>query len=184
MTEINYIPNTDKAIDNITPEQTERFWSYVDKGEPDECWNWTMGLFNHGYGKYKVGSMDTVCSAVQTHRLAYTLSKGKIIEGLHVLHSCDNPKCCNPRHLSLGTDKDNQRHRGERGRTGYTGSKLTEEIVANIKQLLVNGVFQQQIADDVGVSLRSISSISIQQHWQGVPFPTNRTHHRRMRDFC
>jgi len=42
------------------------------------------------------------------HRLAWEAFNAEPIpDGLLVLHKCDNPKCFNPQHLFLGTQKDN-----------------------------------------------------------------------------
>lgn len=73
----------------------------------DECWEWTMSRSN-GYGQ--------TSNYGPAHRLAYEVFVGPIPEGLHILHSCDNPPCCNPTHLRAGTSKENARDRIARGR--------------------------------------------------------------------
>lgn len=84
----------------------ESFFAGLDR-KPNECWEWRGRRFR----KNGVGSYGRVWLArfedVLTHRLAWVLAKGPILEGLFVLHRCDNPPCCNPAHLFLGTHEDN-----------------------------------------------------------------------------
>jgi len=84
----------------------ERFWSKVDIKEKDDCWNWmacSRGI--SGYGCIRVGN-----KVINSHRIAWILSNGKIPEGLWVLHKCkQNRLCCNPNHLYLGTQFNNMR---------------------------------------------------------------------------
>jgi len=71
-------------------------------------------------------------------RYIYTLTKGEIPNGLCVLHSCDNKRCINPFHLSLGTREENNRQRKERNRNNSVrgessgASKLKEWQVIEI----------------------------------------------------
>lgn len=87
----------------------ERFWARVDKS--GDCWIWTASRYRRGYGQaYFEGRYYTA------HRLAYTLTFGPVPMGICVCHHCDNPPCCNPAHLFLGTDADNMRDRDAKGR--------------------------------------------------------------------
>ena len=53
---------------------------------------------------------------ISVHRFMYEYFNGPIPRGLFVLHECDWPPCCNPDHLFLGTAKDNQQDRIQKGR--------------------------------------------------------------------
>ena len=92
---------------------TPRFWAKVDRRGLDECWPWTGGATKAGYGRFKVGD-KLECP----HRIAYTLEYGQIPEGksLVIMHTCDNPACCNPRHLRLGTYRENSIDMVRKGR--------------------------------------------------------------------
>jgi len=90
---------------------TEYFWSKVDIRGKDECWNWTAGKLPTGYGLfYRKGHSKF------THRIAWEFVNGIIPDGMLVCHHCDNPACCNPAHLFLGTDFDNMSDMIKKGR--------------------------------------------------------------------
>lgn len=97
----------------LKEETSYRFWSKVDKKSDNECWNW-KGKTKKGYGWFTVHTRDKVREFIAS-RVALYLS-GVDVKDLFVLHSCDNPPCCNPNHLRTGTAKDNSRDMVERGR--------------------------------------------------------------------
>lgn len=99
------------------PKTINRFWSKVEKGDPDECWNWT-GTLNNGYGDFWAGN-----KRIGAHRYSWMLHNEEIpknnsYHGLCVMHMCDNPACVNPAHLKLGTHQENMSDRTVKGRTG------------------------------------------------------------------
>jgi len=96
-----------------------RLWRRVDKNGPtfahmdSACWVWTGHVIADGYGHIKRGK-----TMVLTHRLSWELTFGEIKDGLLVLHKCDNPPCCNPLHLFLGTHQENMKDMVIKGRVG------------------------------------------------------------------
>lgn len=82
------------------PTTPEQFWARVERG--DGCWLWQGMTISGGYGRVGWRGMKAVA-----HRVAWELTYGPIPEGLWVLHRCDNPPCCNPEHLFLGSRLDN-----------------------------------------------------------------------------
>ena len=99
----------------------ERFLAKVVK--TDGCWKWIGATTSSGYGCIGLGRRRKL----QAHRVSYELYVGEIPEGRMVLHRCDNPPCCNPDHLFIGTQTDNMRDAARKGRN--IAQKQPEVIV-------------------------------------------------------
>ncbi len=117
-----------------------RFWNKVNKKSDDECWEWISAIGTTGYGHFNMKDENGKHKNCKAHRLAFELHhKRPIQEGMYILHSCDNRKCCNPNHLSEGTAKDNTHDmiRKNRHYVLITKTKITEaqkvEIIEKYK---------------------------------------------------
>lgn len=121
---------------NMTTER--RFIRKVNVGEDDECWPYTGGLTPLGYGQFKLNGKQA-----SAHIIAYFLRHKKLPlhdkdgNELHVCHKCDNPKCCNPSHLFLGTREDNFIDSVKKGRKGASNPKLYAGEVWLIRKLKI-----------------------------------------------
>lgn len=156
----------------MPPKNTpETFWSKVKvRADPRACWNWT-GYISHGYGRLSWKGLMSLA-----HRVAYELAYGDAPGELNVLHSCDNPACCNPSHLFLGTPLDNARDRALKGRNGHgcgllgerhPSAKLTQEQVFEIRLLHSAGdKTLKMLAERFGTSRSQISRIILRQNWR------------------
>lgn len=145
----------------------ERLRIYAPPGDPDECWNWTRAL-SKGYGNISVDGKSR-----SAHIVAWELANDrKLPAGMMILHTCDNPPCCNPAHLVLGTHTKNMvdmvaRSRQARG-TKQGSSKLTEDEVREIRELHASGLGYRKIAKQYGVVRSTIEVIVRGKGWVHV----------------
>jgi hypothetical protein len=96
----------------------ERLFGHVTP-QSSGCLVYNRYCNSDGYGKISYKGKPE-----GAHRLAWLLVKGPIPAGRHVLHSCDNPPCCEPEHLFLGTQGDNNKDRSTKGRNGDNGRSV------------------------------------------------------------
>ena len=144
-----------------------RLWSQVDVGEPHECWNWTGPLTTTGYGQFhRPGCTSTLSSS----RAVWLLTVGELSATQFVCHTCDNPLCCNPAHLWIGSAADNKHDCMAKGRHVFgerSGSaKLTDGQVRELRALAASGVSRTQLMARFGVSRTLVRMIIDGKIWR------------------
>lgn len=108
-----------------------RFESKINKIPNGGCWIWVGSKTEKGYGRFCMEGKN-----LRSHRVAYELYVGDIPPGMFVCHSCDEPSCCNPKHLWLGTNADNQRDKMDKGRDHFSnGYVMSDKSRARISKL-------------------------------------------------
>lgn len=95
---------------NARSDVSTRFWNRTVVTETG-CWEWQGTRNEHGYGGVSVNGRWR-----KAHQVSWELTHGPIPHGMELLHSCDNPPCVNPDHLSLGTHRDNMHDMSVKGR--------------------------------------------------------------------
>ena len=166
---------------------SKRFWEKVDRSAGSGCWHWLAAQDRCGYGKFYIGTDGDGKDVMgYAHRVVWELVYGAIPEGAEVLHRCDNPLCVNPRHLFLGTQKDNVRDMIEKGRENFgpgrmeierhpeyrargehhPRAKLTEDAVREIRREVARGVRQCEVVKRFRVGHSTISDIVRRKTWR------------------
>lgn len=147
----------------------DRALRYVEKIDGG-CWEYQDRLDKHGYGRIDSSFV---------HRVFYQKLKGDI-GGLCVLHKCDNPKCCNPDHLFLGTKADNTADMIAKGRMAVgedlPHAKLTADKVREIRRKALAKTYVQKserqtilaLADEYGMSEHAIYQVIKRMNWKHV----------------
>lgn len=129
------------SISQRTKTLEEKFWEKVDIRGEDECWEWQAARNRKGYGNFYISIGHSKDKHFLAHRMAYKLSSKKEIgSGMLICHTCDNPPCCNPKHLFEGTVLDNTLDMMKKGRSyiqkgGKPNLKLTQEKANEIRRL-------------------------------------------------
>lgn len=136
--------------------------------ESDECLLWPI-TDTYGYGRFTYDKRP-----YRAHVASHTIFNGVVPEGMGVLHAvrCTSRACVVPRHLRLGTQKENVEDMRSSG-TMVVGedvitAKLTEESVREIRRLHATGATQAGIAGLFGVHQSNISYIVRGKTWRHV----------------
>ncbi len=152
----------------------KRLAKYIIKDPETGCWNWISATVSKGYGVLSVnGKMQYV------HRLVWEREHGPIPNGMQVCHSCDNPRCCNPEHLFLGTRSDNMLDMVNKGRDrnfrtmplrrkgeDHPQAKLTWAIVREIRDKHASGNYTyRKLAEEYRLGTGYISDILRRRRW-------------------
>jgi hypothetical protein len=147
----------------------EVLWSKVDKKGEDDCWNWKGYKNVQGYGRTWIDD-----HGYYAHRVIFNLANPNTInlsapkdtdESGFLLHTCDNPSCCNPKHLWVGNHADNMADKVAKGRSpDYSGDKgprckLSMVQAREIRQLRKEGVSARDLAKRYEISLPSIKTL-------------------------
>jgi hypothetical protein len=159
---------------SITPSKEKyiiklqnRLLKYCEK--TDSCWNWKGGFLRHGYGNTSIND-----KTIAAHRASWIAWKGDIPKGIQVLHRCDNPKCINPDHLFLGTQKDNMQDMLKKNRDNYAKGETSGTALLTNKQVLEIRKFKgkkssYKICDEFGVVASTIRAIWNDRTWKHLP---------------
>jgi hypothetical protein len=174
------------VLTSDTNMNAQKFWANLVRD--GECLLWGKRELRRRYGSVSYNG-----KVWQTHRLAYTLTKGEIPPGMYVCHTCDRPRCCNPEHLFLGTQDDNMKDMVSKGRasrdTGAKGdehwarrfpekiqvkgsgnpmAKLTEEKVRMIRSMAEQGMMHKDIGREFDLHPETVGCIVRRKAWRHV----------------
>lgn len=101
----------------------EKLQSRTTVTDDGSCWEWTGAKNSYGYGMVLSGK-----KLLRAHRVMYEMTFDDIPSGMFVMHSCDNPGCVNPDHLSLGTPLSNSNDMVLKGRSHGSRKNLPRGV--------------------------------------------------------
>lgn len=156
---------------------TVRVWRHIERRGQDECWPWTGAhrvipgfeygtIFTKDNGKRKLRP---------AHVVAWESVNGPMPPGMYGLHSCDNPRCCNPNHVTPGTKRMNNEDRDRKGRhrpvrgVDHGKSVLTDAIVMECRRREASGETGAALAREFGVSQGSMHRAIRGISWRHIP---------------
>lgn len=151
------------------PEAIEkRFWKLVDRKGEDECWPYKGHKTPAGYGIFWLAGERTTAP-----RFAWQLANGRPMrKGFDASHTCDNPACCNAKHIREWTRGDNMIDAANKGRTTQGERNhhaiLCAEQVREIRNLRSLGYMLEEIATRYGVTASCVSAITVGRSWKHI----------------
>ena len=106
------------------------FWKKINVKTTNDCWEWNGSVNKDGYGRPRFQG-----ELIYAHRLALTYATPNLdLTGKVVMHACDNTRCCNPKHLLIGTHVDNQADKYKKNRQAK-GEKNGQSLLNDVQVL-------------------------------------------------
>ena len=157
--------------------------------DTDECINYPH-LNSDGYGIIQPIENGKKLH-ILIHRAIYQIFFNDNIDSTDIIcHKCDNPACCNPKHLFKGTYNDNVQDKVNKGRQAkgeqngryidgrasdhkikkiHThGAKLTKEQVLKIRELIKTGISLKEISIQLDISYSTIKDIHCNRAYKNI----------------
>lgn len=152
----------------LTNKELTRFWAKVEKRA--SCWTWTGATKQGGYGKVTLRQTQWLAS-----RLSWVIHHGSIPDGMDICHHCDNPTCVNPKHLFLGTRRDNMQDAKRKGRIKWpisvgseNGRAYLHEMTVRRILLLRGAVSARKVAEWAQTSKENVECIWARRSWKHI----------------
>jgi len=161
----------------MEPLFLKRIFDKIDFGEIDKCWNWTGTIGKDNYGQVRLsrihhGKRSSSCASRFIYKVCY--NEPDIKPQQFVCHTCDNPTCCNPNHLFLGSPQDNVDDMVTKKRHSYGEknhmAKITTEMVWEVKKMLLDGHRMFEIANQLGLTYKTVQHIKWENCWKHLKF--------------
>jgi len=168
----------------FTYDDAIRFWSTVNIGLSEHCWEWKGHRRTDGYGLFSI-QRDGGQRFLKTHRVAFEIFCGPIPQGLSIRHTCDNRPCVNPTHLLPGTHAENMADMKERGRAYRAIGELAARsklLPCDVREIVrlkrEEGLGSTLLSRKFGVSRSSIKMILCGRSWGHITGITPRSTHK------
>jgi hypothetical protein len=162
--------SSDAGIKNHASPEV-RFFRFIDKKSDTECWNWTGHKIGN-YGSFSIGAKSL--GSVLAHRFSWSMHNNKEIpSGMVIMHSCDNPLCVNPNHLSVGTHMENTHDMLKKGRHTYiahVGEKNGKSVLNAkiVKEIRASSMNHAELGRFYGVSTSCIRGVRTGRTWSHI----------------
>lgn len=148
-------------------ERIQAFWNkIIITADDNQCWLWIASSHKQGYGWF---------GTELAHRIAWSYPDYLIPDGLCILHSCDNPKCCNPKHLFLGTqleniqDKVNKNRQSKISGEKHHSCRISDKQIEEIRERYAKGgVLYKTIAQDMGIAIGTVGRFVTGKHTKRI----------------
>jgi hypothetical protein len=170
------------SIPPLSQQTIDAFYEKINRLNERQCWEWNGYKNKDGYGVYSipipVDRYSKKTYPFRASRIAFYINTGEDPREMRVCHTCDNPGCCNPSHLFLGTDADNKKDSIIKGRASFyfggdgvrggkgirraaspANTKLSQVDIEKIFELRNGNLSQFVIADIFQVHQSEISKI-------------------------
>ncbi len=156
--------------EKVSPQRFCDFMCFVKSADNrKQCWEWTGNTDRKGYGIFSYEGKNR-----KAHRWILSAIGVDVPDDKVVRHHCDNPRCVNPAHLAVGTQKENVQDRQDRGRGAdrkgekHPLARMNESSVKLMRNLKEQGWTHKELAERFPVSSQQAGKICRRENWRHI----------------